>query len=444
MTRLQFVDGFWDKDFLGNRGFEILCQRLKCGKKMCKEIDEYIKERIKAEQVYSKTLLSAVKKLTIFEDMGDLGRAVLQLQRETDKTLCVHELAAKQLFGLQRELSEFINEQNNRRHIAEDTMRKSNNLKQQAYNKAMASKEKYIQRCREKDNIEDTFYNAKQSVTVKSKELEKIEKNKERATEALENADQAYRNSINILAQTKDEWERQMEKTCHTFENLEEGRVEMIRDLIWKSTNIDSQACVDHDQCDENVRQKLELCDIDKDLKEFIDKNKTGSERPAFPSQVLYENYYRKKDNTKQEKIYEKSSHGRPPARPMPFVRKRSTEERSPAQTGPTEQGQAGFIQPDRYNVAKDESLISLEEDNGVPGTECGYSSVDINEMRTDRVRCQIQRPYTSKNVSEHSVEVGEVVEIVRQMPETAMIQIMKNGRIGVIPKVCVQMTGYV
>ena len=48
------------------------------------------------------------------------------------------------------------------------------------------------------------------------------------------------------------------------------------------------------------------------------------------------------------------------------------------------------------------------------------------------------------QNVSEHSVEVGEVIEIVRQMPETAMIQIMKNGRIGVIPKVCVQMTWYV
>ena len=35
-------------------------------------------------------------------------------------------------------------------------------------------KEKYIQRCREKDNIEDTFYNAKQSVTVKTKELDKV------------------------------------------------------------------------------------------------------------------------------------------------------------------------------------------------------------------------------------------------------------------------------
>jgi hypothetical protein len=34
-----------DKGFLGHRGFEILCQRFKNGKKMWKEIDEYIKER---------------------------------------------------------------------------------------------------------------------------------------------------------------------------------------------------------------------------------------------------------------------------------------------------------------------------------------------------------------------------------------------------------------
>ena len=79
-----------------------------------------------------------------------------------------------------------------------------------------------------------------------------------------------------------------------------------------------------------------------------------------YSAQVLYENYYSKKVNTKQEKIYEKSSHGRPPARPVPFERKRSTKEGPPAQTRPTEQGQAGFIQPDRNN----EPLIS-PKDNG-------------------------------------------------------------------------------
>ena len=32
------------------------------------------------------------------------------------------------------------------------------------------------------------------------------------------------------------------------FEHLEEARIELLRDLIWKCTNIDSQTCVDHDQ----------------------------------------------------------------------------------------------------------------------------------------------------------------------------------------------------
>ena len=81
-----------------------------------------------------------------------------------------------------------------------------------------------------------------------------------------------------------------------------------------------------------------------------------------YSAQVLYENYYSKKVNTKQEKNYEKSSHGRPPARPAPFERKKSTKEGPPGQTRTTEQDQAGFIQPDHYNEAKDEPL---EDDNG-------------------------------------------------------------------------------
>jgi len=84
-----------------------------------------------------------------------------------------------------------------------------------------------------------------------------------------------------------------------------------------------------------------------------------------YSAQVFYENYYSKKVNTKQEKINEKSSYGRPPARPIPLERQRSKKERPPAQTLPTEQDQAGFIQPDRYNIAKDEPLISFEEDHG-------------------------------------------------------------------------------
>ena len=48
-------------------------------------------------------------------------------------------------------------------------------------------------------------------------------------------------------------------------------------------------------------------------------------------------------------------------------------------------------------NFVAGSSFYSKTTDDiiGVPGTEGGYASVDINEMRT--VRCKIQKRYTSK-----------------------------------------------
>lgn len=408
---------------------------------MCKEIDEYLKERIKAEQIYSKTLLGAVKKLTYVEDMGDLGKSVSQLQKETEKISGVHEIAAKQFLSLERELSDFITEQNNKRHVTEEAMRKLNQVKQQSYKHAISSKEKYIQRCREKDNSEDAFNNAKQSVTVKTKELEKMEKHKEKSIESMEAADQAYKNSVDSLEQTRIEWEQEMEKTCNVFENLEEGRIEMVRDLLWRCTNIDSQACVDHDQYAENVRQKLEVCDINNDMQEFINSNKTGQDRPA---RVLYENYYGKKGNTSNESIRTLERSVRRPPHPEPTdVEKHQSVRPTPVNT-PSEQTK---------NLPKDQPLISFDDDSlsagysripekDVPNTESGYSSVA--DLQQKRQICKIIRPYTSKKASEHSVQIGEVVEVVREVPNTATIQIMKNGRIGIVPRFCVEMMAYV
>ncbi|XP_071179004.1 proline-serine-threonine phosphatase-interacting protein 2-like isoform X1 [Mytilus edulis] len=452
MTRLKFVDGFWEADFLGVRGYEILCQRLKSGKKMCKELDEFLKERIKAEQAYSKALSIAVKKIGNPEEMGDLGRSILQLQRETEKMSAVHDLAAKQFLSLERELTEFSGDQNSKRHATDEIIRKSNQLKQQSYKQTISLKEKYTQRCREKDNAEEAFNNAKQSVTVKTKDLDKIEKVKDKAIETMEQADQSYKNSIETLENTRTQWEKDMENTCSEFEHLEEARIELLRDLIWKCTNIDSQTCVDHDQCAENVRQMLELCDIDKELHDFIEKNKTGSERPELPTEVFYENYYAKKgssghDQTRQN---DKTTLSRRPPERIPQDLPKQPRVRPPP-ARPIEQPKA----TERITT-KEQCLISFDDDITSSGyssisdvrpkrgpniTESGYS--DVHDVIPERAQGRIQRPYTSKSPSEHNVQVGEVVEIVREMPGNS-VQIMKNGRIGIIPKQCIQMKAYV
>lgn len=46
----------------------------------------------------------------------DLGKSILQLQRETEKMSAVHDLAAKQFLSIERELNEFSADQNSKRH----------------------------------------------------------------------------------------------------------------------------------------------------------------------------------------------------------------------------------------------------------------------------------------------------------------------------------------
>lgn len=414
MTRKQFVEHFWDTDFIGYNGFDVLCKRLKAGRKMCKELDEYFKERIKAEQIYAKSLFSAVKKIQSVDDiaMGNLGKAILQLQKETERMTMVHEESAKYFLALERELTTFSDEQQSKRLSVEDNMKKTNQSKQQAYKQTLSLRDKYVQRCRDKDNAEEAFANAKQSVTVKTKDLEKLEKNKDKSIENMEHADTQYKNSVEQLDRMRVHWENEMQKTCNTFEELDEQRIEMLRDVVWRSANVDSQTAVECDQCAENVRVKLEQCDIDTDIEEFINNNRTGSERPA---QIVYENYYNKRggnNEVSRQTNGERSTLSRRPVRP---------------------------VEPPRQ-IPMEQTLIAFDDGDGI---ESPYASIGAKEVRRERQQYRVVRPYTAKGPSEHTVQANETVEVVREMPNN-MIQINKNGRIGLIPKSCFQVLAYV
>ncbi|XP_060594012.1 proline-serine-threonine phosphatase-interacting protein 1-like isoform X2 [Ruditapes philippinarum] len=84
-------------------------------------------------------------------------------------------------------------------------------------------------------------------------------------------------------------WEQEFILGCNQLEELEVTRIDYLRDLLWKITNIDSLACLKHDDCSESVRNVLEKCDVDADLQFFIDNNKSGSKKP---DPIPYENYY--------------------------------------------------------------------------------------------------------------------------------------------------------
>uniref|UniRef100_A0A8W8MU40 F-BAR domain-containing protein n=1 Tax=Magallana gigas TaxID=29159 RepID=A0A8W8MU40_MAGGI len=397
MTRTtQYVDAFWEPDFTNTKGLDILTKRNKDIRKVSKELEEYYKERAKAEQVYSKAIQALVRKLEGKEEIGDLGKALRELKIQTERIARSHE-------------------------EIEDRTKSSQTDKIQKYKTCVSCKEKYISKCKEKEAAEEAFNQARQSVQITSKDLSKASKAKEKADDAQQQADANYKSSVQALEISRKSWEKEMEDACNNFQRLEEQRIDFFRDSVWKCTNVDSKACVDHDECAEAVRNVLQYCDISKDLQEFIDNNKLSGKRPE---QILYEDY----DRRSNQGPLSRTQSQRPP-QPIPPVQHPRIPPPRPAE-GPL--------------ISFDEADETYALARAIPNDEYSYARVfpeptPFGPGLTIGSQVNVLKSYHAKGPSELTVETGQKVEFMREM-KGGMTQVKVGERCGLIPTACIRM----
>ena len=60
MTKV-YSCSFWETDFVSHTGFETISNHLKEGQKSCKWLEDFLKQRAKAEEDYAKSLLKIAK-----------------------------------------------------------------------------------------------------------------------------------------------------------------------------------------------------------------------------------------------------------------------------------------------------------------------------------------------------------------------------------------------
>jgi hypothetical protein len=116
--------------------------------------------------------------------------------------------------------------------------------------KAKQTQESYVNKAREKyeqDCIRINSFTAQASL-VQGKDLEKINLKLERTQQTVQTNEREFANFAKALQDTVQRWEQDWKGFCDGSQDLEEQRIEFMKDNLWAYANAVSTVCVADDE----------------------------------------------------------------------------------------------------------------------------------------------------------------------------------------------------
>jgi hypothetical protein len=116
--------------------------------------------------------------------------------------------------------------------------------------KSKQQQEAYVTKAREKyeaDCVRINSYTA-QSSLVQGKDLEKINLKLERAQQTVQSNERDFANFAKAVQDTTQKWEQDWKAFCDSCQDLEESRLEFMKDNMWSYANAVSTVCVSDDE----------------------------------------------------------------------------------------------------------------------------------------------------------------------------------------------------
>ncbi|EDQ99507.1 uncharacterized protein LACBIDRAFT_316391 [Laccaria bicolor S238N-H82] len=299
---LDFCNAFWG---LGDGGVDVLFARMRGAARTVEELKNFWKERAAIEEDYAKRLTKLSKMVLGRDEIGELRNSMNAVKVETERQSGFHLSLAQQIRNdLESPAAAFYTRQLQHKKVAQAAIEKDFKTKQ--------TQETYVTKAREKyeaDCMRINSYTA-QSSLVQGKDLEKIHIKLERAQQTVQTNERDFANFSKALQDTVHKWEQAWKVFCDQCQDLEEERMEFMRDNMWAYANCVSTVCVADDESCEKMRLALERMEAEKDMENFVHNYGTGNQIPDPPAFVNY--------NTSDAVP---SSSSRPTFRPAQFVR---------------------------------------------------------------------------------------------------------------------------
>ncbi|ETW74674.1 hypothetical protein HETIRDRAFT_447044 [Heterobasidion irregulare TC 32-1] len=300
---LDFCNAFWG---LSDGGVDVLFARMRGAGRTTEELRNFWKERAAIEEDYAKRLAKLAKMSVGRDEIGELRNSLDTLRSETEKQAGFHLQLAQQVRNdLEGPTNAFVARQAQHRKVVQSAIEKQFKVKQAQETHVNKAREKY-----EADCIRINSFTA-QSTLVQGKDLESISRKLERTQQTVKTNERDFANFSRALNDTVGKWEHDWKAFCDSCQDMEEDRMEFLKDIVWAYANAVSIVCVSDDESCEHLRLALEQFEPEKDQESFVRDYGTGDAMPDPPQFINYS----------IEGAPLPSSSSKPTSRPAQFVR---------------------------------------------------------------------------------------------------------------------------
>ncbi|PPQ70830.1 hypothetical protein CVT26_014035 [Gymnopilus dilepis] len=278
---LDFCNSFWG---FGDGGVDVLFARMRGAARTMEELKAFWKERAIIEEDYAKRLAKLAKITLGRDEIGELRTSLDTVRLETERQAGFHMNLAQQIkTEMEAPVAAFHARQLQHKKTYQTGIEKEFKTKQTQESYVNKAREKYEQDC-----VRINSFTAQASL-VQGKDLEKINLKLERTQQTVQTNEREFANFSKALQDTVAKWEQDWKAFCDSCQDMEEQRMEFMKDNMWSYANAVSTVCVADDESCEKIRLALEQFEPEKDMETFIRDYGTGDQIPDPPAFVNYQ-----------------------------------------------------------------------------------------------------------------------------------------------------------
>ncbi|KAJ3887193.1 SH3 domain-containing protein [Lentinula edodes] len=281
----DFCNSFWGGD--GDAGVNVLFARMRGGVRTIEGLKSFWKERAAIEEDYAKRMGELAGVDFGRDEIGELRNSLTTLQLETTKLAQTHLQLANQIRSeMEDPAAAMLNKLSDHKRLVMSAVEKRHKAKLQAEVYVAKAREKYYGDCVRIGVCRQQLQQLQENPT--SGDPEKVRSKLKRLEQTVAANEKDYAAFTKSLADSLPAWESEWRGFCDGCQDLEELRLDFMKDNLWAYANSVSTVCVADDESCEAIRTVLDQFETDRDILAFVQEYGTGSSIPNPPEFVPF------------------------------------------------------------------------------------------------------------------------------------------------------------